>query len=195
MGLNCFKRIDLSELDRERLYLSLDEANRLERLLRELLFYAKPQVLNLLEIELKEFIEQILELLCNMPEATGRNIEFFPENTAVKVLGDEDKLKQVLINIVRNACEAIAAGETVKIQLENRLDSNQVCLKIHNGGDPIPPKVLSKLTEPFYTTKSTGTGLGLAIVKRIVDAHGGELLIQSSPDTGTIVSVLLPLAL
>jgi signal transduction histidine kinase len=152
-------------------------------------------VLNLLEIELKEFIEQILELLCNMPEATGRNIEFLPENTAVKVLGDEDKLKQVLINIVRNASEAIAAGETVKIQLENRLDSNQVCLKIHNGGDPIPPEILSKLTEPFYTTKSTGTGLGLAIVKRIVDAHGGELLIQSSPDTGTIVSVLLPLAL
>ena len=195
MGLNCFKRIDLSALDRERLFLSLDEANRLERLLREILLYAKPQVLQLVEIDLNEFIAEVLELLYEIPEATGRKLEFLPETTAVKVMGDEDKLKQVSINIVRNAFEAIAEGETVKIQLENRLDSNQVCLKIQNGGAPIPPEILSKLTEPFYTTKSTGTGLGLAIVKRIVNAHGGELSIQSSADVGTTVSVLLPLVL
>lgn len=194
MGLNHFKRLDLSEPSKERLYLSLDEANRLERLLREILLYAKPQMLKLTELELNKFITEILESLREMPEALGRQIEFLPAPTEAKVLVDEDKLKQVLINIVRNACEAIAEGETVELQVEHFLNSHQIGIQIHNGGDPIPSEVLLKLTEPFYTTKSSGTGLGLAIVKRIIDAHGGQLSIQSSTAEGTTVSVLLPMA-
>lgn len=194
MGLNHFKRLDLSEPSKERLYLSLDEANRLERLLREILLYAKPQMLKLTELELDKFITEILESLREMPEALGRQIEFFPASTDVKALVDEDKLKQVLINIVRNACEAIAEGETVKLRVEHFFNSHQVGIQIYNGGDPIPSEVLPKLTEPFYTTKSSGTGLGLAIVKRIIDAHGGQLSIQSSTAEGTTVSVLLPIA-
>jgi signal transduction histidine kinase len=194
MGLSYFKRLQLGELAQERLDLSLDEAARLERLLREILLYAKPQVLNLTQIELNQFIASILEILCNMPEAEGRQIEFSPALMEIKVLGDEDKLKQIAINLVRNACEAIAQGESVKIQLEIPPNSSEICLQIHNQGIPIPPEVLPKLTQPFCTTKPTGTGLGLAIVKRIVDAHGGELSIQSSATEGTTVSVLLPLA-
>ena len=194
LGLNGFKRLDLSELDRERLYLSLDEANRLERLLREILLYAKPQTLNLTKIDLNKFITENLETLRNMPEAMGCEIKFIPSSTAVNIIGDQDKLKQVTINIVRNGCEAIAQGETVTIELETSLISDKVCLQIHNGGDPIPPEVLPKLTEPFYTTKATGTGLGLAIVKRIIDAHGGEFCIKSSAAEGTTVSAILPLA-
>ncbi len=201
LGLNGFKRLDLSELDRERLYLSLDEANRLERLLREILLYAKPQALNLTKIDLNKFIAENLETLGNMPEAMGCKIEFTPAYTGVKIIGDEDKLKQVLINVVRNGCEAICQGlagaiaqaETVTINLETCLVPDKVCIQIHNGGDPIPPEVLPKLTQPFYTTKATGTGLRLAIVKRIIDAHGGELCIQSSADIGTTVSAILPL--
>jgi signal transduction histidine kinase len=193
LGLNGFKRLDLSELDRERLYLSLDEANRLERLLREILLYAKPQTLNVTKIDLNKFIVENLETLRNMPEAMGCEIDFIPATTAVKIIGDEDKLKQVLINVVRNGCEAIAQGETVTIELKTCLVPDKVCLQIHNGGDPIPSEVLPKLTQPFYTTKATGTGLGLAIVKRIIDAHGGEFCIQSSAALGTTVSAILPL--
>lgn len=93
---------------------------------------------------------------------------------------------------MRNACEASAQVEPVALQLCSEDNLNQVCLDIHNGGEVIPPEMIPKLTQPFYSTKSSGTGLGLAIVKRIVEAHGGELLIQSNLTQGTTVSVVLP---
>jgi signal transduction histidine kinase len=69
---------------------------------------------------------------------------------------------------------------------------DKICINVCNGGEPISPEVLSKLTQPFFSTKPSGTGLGLAITKRIVNAHGGELSIGSDTVTGTRVSVQLP---
>jgi signal transduction histidine kinase len=89
-------------------------------------------------------------------------------------------------------------GETVKIQLEkiennSKQQKEKVSINICNGGEPISPEVLPKLTQPFYSTKSSGTGLGLAIVKRIVESHNGELQIKSNAEAGTIISVKLPI--
>ncbi|MBE9040596.1 HAMP domain-containing histidine kinase, partial [Oscillatoriales cyanobacterium LEGE 11467] len=103
--------------------------------------------------------------------------------------GDRDKLKQVFVNLVQNACDASPAGETVTCRVEC---DRHIHVQIGNGGEPIPADVIPKLTQPFYTTKPSGTGLGLAIVKRIVEAHGGELSIASDAQTGTTVTVRLP---
>lgn len=192
MGLNYFKRVDLSEPVQERLSLALGEANRLERLLREILLYARPHKLQLTELNINEFIGEILNTVRRMPEAQKRRVEFSPALTAVKVRADKDKLKQVFINIVRNACEAVAEADTVTWAVDTCIAPGQVCIQVHNGGEPIPPDVLPRLTEPFYTTKSSGTGLGLAIVKRIIEAHDGELFIRSTTESGTTVSVQLP---
>jgi signal transduction histidine kinase len=192
MGLNYFRRTVLSEAAQERSSLALSEAGRLERLLSEILLYAKPQVLQLSPLDVNEFIHEILMPICEMPEALERQIEFIPAKATVKILGDKDKLKQVFINIVRNACEAIAPGNTINWRVDSHTVPEQVLISVHNGGEPIPPEVLCKLTEPFYSTKPSGTGLGLAIVKRIVNAHGGELSIQSDQLTGTRVSIQLP---
>lgn len=192
MGLKFFKKTNLTEPAQERLDLALSEASRLERLLGEVLLYAKPQVLQLQELNINEFIDGILGLMRQMPEALERQIEFIPETTTVKIWGDQDKLKQVLINIARNACEAIAPGNIVRWQIDNHSIPNQVTISCHNSGELIPPEVLSKLTEPFFSTKACGTGLGLAIVKRIVNAHSGELYIQSEQLIGTRVNIKLP---
>jgi signal transduction histidine kinase len=191
MGLSYFKRVEISESAQERLSLALGEANRLQRLLREILLYAKPQQLQLTEVDINEFITEMLNAVCSMPEAQRRRIVFSPALTAVKVRGDKDKLKQVFINIVRNACEAVAEADTVTWAVNNCIAPGQVYIQVHNGGDPMPPEVLQRLTEPFYTTKSSGTGLGLAIVKRIVEAHNGALSIRSTAKEGTTVSVQL----
>ena len=193
MGLNYFKKIDRTEASEIRLSLALEEADRLERLLKEILMYAKPQKLQLQPIEVNQLIAEMLESLRIMPAAMQRHLEFYPLSTHAKVIGDKDKLKQIIINLVRNACEAVSVEETVKIQLENNVEE-QVSIHICNGGEPIPPEVLPKLTQPFYSTKSSGTGLGLAIVKRIVESHNGELLIKSSPEVGTTISVKLPIS-
>lgn len=194
MGLTSFQRMDLPERAKIRLSLALDEAERLKRLLNEILLYSRPQSLQKQELELNTFITQILEELRSMPAASGRRIEFTPAAIPVRVSVDPDKLKQVFINLVGNACEAIAPGEVVTWQVKPELAHRQVCIPIHNGGDPIPPDVLPNLTKPFFTTKSSGNGLGLAIVKRIVEAHEGELGIESTAEMGTTVSVRLPLA-
>ncbi|QLE55737.1 GAF domain-containing sensor histidine kinase [Nostoc sp. TCL26-01] len=190
MGLKYFQKTILSQAAQERLSLALGEASRLQSLLSEILLYAKPQVLQLCELEVNEFICELLVSISEMPEAIGRQIDFIPTSSAVKILGDRNKLKQVFINLVRNACEAIAIGDIVRWEVDNS-SSTQVCINICNGGEPIPPEVLSKLSQPFFSTKLNGTGLGLAITKRIVNAHNGELSIQSNPMTGTLVSVKL----
>lgn len=192
MGLDYFKRVDLSKPSQERLSLAIGEANRLERLLRELLLYAKPHQLQLTEININEFIKDILNTICTMPEARRRRIKFSPTPAQVKIRADKDKLQQVFINIVRNACEAVAEADTVTWSVHNDSTFRQVHIQIHNGGDPIPVDILPRLTEPFYTTKSSGTGLGLAIVKRIVEVHGGDLTIQSTAQDGTTVTVQMP---
>jgi PAS domain S-box-containing protein len=189
MGLNAFKRMELSESARERLSLSMDEAERLRNLLNEILLYAKPQALQQEKLELNSWILELLESIKTMPSALQRRIEFVPAPVPVKVNADRDKLKQVFINLVSNACEAVAVGEVIKWHVEP--GAHQVQVRVHNGGAVIPPEVLPKLTQPFYTTKSSGTGLGLAIVKRIVEAHSGELTIESSAENGTTVNVRL----
>jgi signal transduction histidine kinase len=193
MGLKYFKKTILTEPAQERLALALSEASRLEGLLSEILLYAKPQVLQLQELNINEFIQEILILICEMPEALERQIKFIPASTMVKVLADQDKLKQVFINIIRNACEAIAPGNVVTWSVDNQTVQEQVIISVHNGGEPIAPQVLCKLTEPFYSTKPSGTGLGLAIVKRIINAHGGKLQIQSDQLIGTKVNIQLPI--
>jgi signal transduction histidine kinase len=209
LGLNHAIKKLAATSSHDRLALSLSEASRLEQLLNEILLYAKPQVLQLSRIQLDQFLLELLEQMREMPEAAERHIEFTPATASgVEILGDANKLKQVLINLLRNACEAIAPGDTVQCAIktcaietcaietraiERGAHSNHIVLCIHNGGTPIPPDILPKLTEPFCSTKPSGTGLGLAIVKRIVTAHGGELVIESSAIAGTTVQVQLPI--
>ncbi|MDJ0677426.1 MAG: ATP-binding protein [Calothrix sp. MO_167.B42] len=193
MGLNSFKKLDLSLLSKERLSLALSESERLERLLAEILLYAKPQTLKLEEIDLNNWISQMLRSLQEMPEATEKFIEYSPTTNIPKIQVDKDKLQQILINIVRNALEATPVGSTVKLLVSEQLINNQTCIHVHNNGEPIPPEVLPKLTQPFFSTKTSGTGLGLAICKRIAELHGGALEITSNLTEGTTVTVKLPL--
>jgi len=194
MGLQYAQKQLPSASAHDRLILSLDEAERLQQLLNELLLYAKPQVLQLAKVNLGEFLQALVAQMRALPEAIDRSIDLRQIALEVEILGDVNKLKQVFMNLFRNACEAIAPGDTVTCELINGTNPAQVCICIHNGGDPIPPEMLPRLTEPFCSTKASGTGLGLAIVKRIVTAHGGELSIQSDALTGTTVSVQLPVA-
>jgi nitrogen-specific signal transduction histidine kinase len=106
-------------------------------------------------------------------------------------MADANKLKQVFLNLFRNAFEAIAPHETVRCLIKDSIDSDRICISIHNGGHPIPPELLPQIATPFCTTKPSGSGLGLAISKRIIMAHNGELEITSS-NAETTVSVYLP---
>jgi two-component system, sporulation sensor kinase A len=194
MGLNAFKKLQLADRFQEYLNLSLDEADRLQRLLSQILLYSKPQTLDRSSIELNSFIAEAINTLQTIPAASGKHLNFTPHSEPANVFADKDKLKQVIINLVTNACEAVDPGEVITINIQAS-ENHRVCIQIHNGGTPIPADVLPQLTKPFFTTKASGTGLGLAIVKRIVEAHGGEFRIESAEGIGSIVRVQLPLGI
>jgi two-component system, sporulation sensor kinase E len=193
MGLTSLRTLNLSESTQERLSLALDEAERLKRLLNEILLYTRRQVLQCTELEINTFVEEMMATVGNLATTTNRRIELISTISSAWICADRDKLKQIFINLIKNACEAIDEGEliTLRIDLDNEI--KQVLISIRNGGSPISSEILSKLGTPFFTTKANGNGLGLAIVRRIVEAHHGDLSIISNPQAGTIVQIQLPL--
>lgn len=192
MGLTYCNSIDLPEAAHKRIELATSEADRLEKLLNEILLYSKPQVLQLAEVDISDLLHEIVHAMQDTPEAAHCRLEVQSVVPAVQVLGDRDKLKQVLINLIRNACEAVTPGSCVTCSIYQQGEPAMICVQVHNGGEPIPAQAIAKLTEPFYSTKPEGTGLGLAIVKRIVQSHGGNLHIESTAAEGTTVSITLP---
>jgi PAS domain S-box-containing protein len=193
MGLESFREMNLTARAQRRLDLALEEADRLKQLLSEILQYAREPVLEAQPLDLTAFCHDIQPRLAELLAVEGRSLVLESGLPEAWIEGDADKLKQVFINLVRNACEAVTPGETVTWRVAPGDYPHQVCISIHNGGVPIPSEVLIKLGQPFFTTKPGGNGLGVAIVKRIVAAHGGEVLIESTAEAGTTVRVILPL--
>lgn len=190
MGLTSLRGLDLPERAQIRLGLAFDDAQRLQRLLNEILLYAKQQVLQCRELELNHLLQQLVETWQTVPEIEERHIQFISSPASAWVMGDRDKLQQVFTNLIRNACEAVDRHHVISCRID--VNTKQICVSVHNGGAPIPPETLVKLGTPFFTTKPSGNGLGLAIVRRIVEAHNGQLFVESSADAGTTVSVQLP---
>lgn len=192
MALNAFKKIELPTQFQTYLGLGIEESERLQRLLNQILLYAKPQNLYKTEIELNQFISGMLNTLQSLPVAANKCLRFEAASVPIPIPADADKLKQVVVNLVTNAFEAIEPKATVTLSLSMQSDRWSL-LQVSNGGSPIPADILPKLSRPFFTTKSNGTGLGLAIVKRIVEAHDGRLSIESAAATGTVITIQLPL--
>ena len=192
LGLRSLHNSDIGDLNQQRLELALGEAERLQRLLDQVLQYSKSQPLNLALIELNDFFTQLFHSQLFIHQTLNRNIQFVPTSSPVYVNGDIDKLKQVFINLIINAGQASPPDEPVTCRMTIRHEQHQVCLDVHNWGDPIPAKILPKLTQPFFTTKADGTGLGLSITQKIIDDHKGQLQISSTETSGTVIKVILP---
>ncbi|PWA12839.1 PAS domain-containing sensor histidine kinase [Pueribacillus theae] len=169
----------------------LSELNRIEKIVSDLLILAKPEIKHFERSNLNKLIDDIVSLLNT--QAIMKNIEiatiFSEENMTVDC--EPDKLKQVLINIIKNAIEA--SFKDGKILIETKwINGNKVLIKITDNGIGIPNDRLPKLGEPFYSTKEKGTGLGLMICKRIVKNHNGTIKITSKVNKGTVVKIILP---
>jgi len=196
MGLTALQALELSERDRTRLTFALEEEHRLHKLLNGILQYAKPQVLETTNLNLNNLINETVSALAEQPLIAARQLKLSLPPTEIFVQGDSDKLKQVLINLISNACEAVEANESIQISLlHTNSEPTHISLEVRNGGNPIPPEILAQLTKPFFSTKSSGNGLGLAIVKRIIEAHQGSLSFLSTAETGTKATVQLPSSL
>jgi PAS domain S-box-containing protein len=164
------------------------EIGRLNRLLTEFLELARPRGIAREPVHVGRLVDDVLDL--ERESAEGRGITIVREVAAdgCVAIGDREKLKQVVINLVVNSIEAMKEGGTLTARVESESD---VFLEIDDTGPGIPPDVLANVFDPFFTTKEAGTGLGLSIVRKIVDQHGGEVKIESSSH-GTRVRVRIP---
>ena len=166
------------------------ELDRINLIISEFLILAKPQAPQKKQLDIGKILDECIFLFG--PEFVLHQISvkadiagpFFAE-------GEEHHLKQVFINILKNAIEAMEHGGTLRITARQEAAN----LKIHfkDDGPGIPPQLAERVFEPFYTTKATGTGLGLLISQKIAQEHGGSLAIASTEEQGACVIVTLPL--
>jgi signal transduction histidine kinase len=170
-----------------------DEIGRLNRLLTEFLELARPRAIARELVHVGKLVDAVLDLEAG--SAAARNVTVVRETTSDGVVarGDSEKLKQVVLNLVVNALEAMKEGGTLTARVSaGDGKSDRVVLSIEDTGPGIEPQVLAQVFDPFFTTKEAGTGLGLSIVRKIVDQHEGEVRIESERGKGTRVRVMVP---
>ncbi|MGC4079423.1 MAG: ATP-binding protein [Rubrivivax sp.] len=168
-----------------------DEIGRLNRLLTEFLELARPRGIAREPVHVPRLVDEVLDL--EAETARGRGIEIvrdLPQDGCVAI-GDREKLKQVTINIVVNALEAMKQGGTLTARV--RASGESVVMIVEDTGPGIAADVLTNVFDPFFTTKEAGTGLGLSIVRKIVDQHGGDVYIVSEQGQGTKATVSIPM--
>jgi len=167
---------------------ALNEVGRLGGLLQEFRTFARPETVDLEPLDLKDLVREVLSTEAMKYAERGIQVEqeFNPEDLVLKA--DHQKLKQVLLNLFKNAVEAMPHGGRLKIRGYNRGD--HVFIDISDTGIGIPAD--ARIFDAFTTTKPLGTGLGLPIVKKIVTAHGGTITYQSTAGKGTVFTLTFP---
>ncbi|MFC0558132.1 PAS domain-containing sensor histidine kinase [Halalkalibacter alkalisediminis] len=174
-------------------YLSLvmEELERVEAIIYEYLTLAKPNVESVFsKIDIQVLLEQILTLTKAQSNMNNVTLEFEYEQVPA-IYGLEKQLKQVFINLLRNAIEALTDKGTIHVRILKHPD-NQVCIQVEDNGCGIPSERIDRLGEPFYSTKEKGTGLGLMVCYKIIEHHNGVLNIYSEAGKGTTLEVILP---
>jgi signal transduction histidine kinase len=178
----------------EQLAIARQQAERVERLLNELLDYSKPLALSPTRVRLAEVIEDVARSTATLREAAGVRWKVQLPDLALTVTADRDKLEQALLNLVLNAIQA-ATPETLIAVFARDADVDgrkYAAISVNDSGPGIPAEQLPRVFEPFFTTRKHGTGLGLSNAKKIVDAHAGRIEIHSDLGGGTEVKLLLP---
>ncbi|OGR00972.1 MAG: hypothetical protein A2505_04080 [Deltaproteobacteria bacterium RIFOXYD12_FULL_55_16] len=175
------------EKDRAKLTIIVDEVTRLEHLLAGLKELYKPPQLDLTEIFLNELLTEVVDLAQSYSSGKGIDIRLVSTiDVVVKV--DREKIKQVLLNLVKNGIEATSPGGEVVVS--SRVQDKRVEVEVTDTGGGIPEAIKKRIFLPFFTTKKQGTGLGLSISKRIIDDHPGcSFKLESEEGKGTVAII------
>ena len=174
------------------------ETKRLDRILKDFLELARPSEPKLEPMAAETALQETCDLMGSQLAEEGIELKLEP-NGQIDFLADAQQLKQVLLNLVKNAGESMDRGGTVtlracKAQRELHGEKTEAAiLEVADTGQGIPPEIQKRIFDPFFSTKGEGgTGLGLAIAARIVDKHGGNLEFDSAPGKGTVFRIVLP---
>lgn len=179
--------------NREHLRVMSEEIDRINEVVGELLLIAKPQVENVVSVDLQSVLEDVMTLMKSSAVHHNAILKLEKTDGLFKVNGNKNHLKQVFINLIKNAIESMPDGGTVHTKIDRKADGS-ICVSIVDQGIGLRKERIEKLGEPFYTTKDKGTGLGLTVCYKIIrEEHSGEIKFDSEEGRGTTVQVILPL--
>jgi signal transduction histidine kinase len=168
-----------------------EEVDRLNSIVQDFLFAVRPMSMNMSLEDINAILREMTQFLRYELEEEHIALNLELDTDIPKVVVDEKYLKQALLNVIKNAIEAIHEEGEIRIKSEPTGDGN-VAIRIIDNGEGIPESRLGKIYEPYFTTKKFGSGLGLVIVYKIINELGGSIKVKSKEGVGTTFSIILP---
>jgi two-component system sensor histidine kinase HydH len=179
--------------DRETAGIMIQEVDRLNRVVSQLLEFARPVKVSPLPTSLPHLIDDSVKLIQQQAQEKQITVRKTVTSQVAEVFVDQDRINQVLLNLYLNAIESMDAGGELKVQISYRNEEKDIEIQVSDTGGGIQKDDQTKIFDPYYTTKSSGTGLGLAIAHNIVEAMGGTIKVESQPGEGTTFKLVLPI--
>jgi signal transduction histidine kinase len=189
------RSLELSAVQNEDFEVVTEEMRRLDHIVRNFLEFSRPHKLKKQKINISDVIDMTIDLLSYRLDLHSVKVHRKREKNLPRIDGDPELLKEVFVNLIVNACEAMETGGEISISEEEALAElmgRAVLVKISDNGPGMTDEVKARALEPFETTKPDGTGLGLFIAVRIIEGHGGKLELDSTPGKGTTFIITLP---
>jgi len=193
---------DLSDEQKENISFILNEVARLNRIITDLFKIVKPKSLLYQKVSVIDLIKRSYKAVEELFREKDVSFDFESDNGHTEIEVDPDQIEQVLINLLKNAVEAVDKGGSVNVkisecwempaQIVNRKKDEMVCISISDNGNGIPEEDRGRIFEPFFSKKKGGTGLGLFISHSIIQHHGGYISVESNPGAGTTFLIILP---
>ena len=187
--------IQMSLVQKEDFEVISEEILHIDNIVRNVLEYSRPSKLRFQKMSPSEIVDMSLRLLRHRFKSYGIEVELKRPRPLPEVRADPDQLKEVFVNILVNACEAMTVGGAIVIEEEDAETDPLglvAVIRIRDTGPGISESIQEKIFEPFFSTKEEGTGLGLSIAVRIVQQHGGLLRLKSREGEGAEFTITLP---
>ena len=190
------RHLSLTPSEKEDFEVISEEIRHIDSIVRDFLEFSRPPKLKMQPVRLADVVESAYQLLRYRLELFGVQVEIEMPEGDREVWADPEQLKEVLVNLLMNACEAMVKGGRIVIRQETAATpagKQAARLIVQDNGPGVPLSIQEKIFQPFFSTKEEGTGLGLSIASRIVADHGGSLTVQSREGEGTTFIITLPL--
>lgn len=190
LGVLLQSRFSDGSTDKQTAQVLVDEVDRLNRSITELLDFAKPVEKYTEKVFLAEVVQKAVDLVAYDAKDLGLQFDIALPDKEVFLIGHADKLNQVFLNLLLNSMQAVEVEDNVSLSCKYFDETIEIV--IADNGSGIDKKILDKVFDPYFTTKPEGTGLGLAISAKIIEEHGGTLILQSDLGKGTVATITLP---
>jgi len=189
------RTLQLTEPQKEDFDVISEEIRHVDTIVQNFLEFSRPPKLRMEIVSPSTIIDQTLQLLVHRLKSYDVDVTVERTQPLPKIALDPEQLKEVFVNLLINACEAMEKGGSIRITELQTADASGrpgVGIRIADTGPGIPPEIRDKVLQPFFTTKDNGTGLGLSIAERIVSEHQGCIAVESRPGAGAVFTIILP---